>query len=152
MPRAGEAATGGSRRRAATEAHLQAIATINALFDRLEELSEARHRLTGVAPLAASDDPIRDAEALLHHAQLLCQTLASVRAAAIDASTHRRRSDLAADIGTKQGVLFPRAGRGRNIANVSDDDVAERDDVVDTRACPPPSDVVSPVASTRRAS
>jgi hypothetical protein len=140
MPRAGAAATGGSRRRAATEAHLQAIATINALFDRLDELSEARHRLTGVAPLAASDDPIRDAEALLHHAQLLCQTLARVRAAAIDASTHRRRSDLAADIGTKPGVLFPRAGRDRHTASATDNDVAEPGDD-DTGAGPPPAHV-----------
>ena len=132
---------GGEGRRAATEAHLEAIATINALFDRLEELSEARHRLTGVAPLAADDDPIRDAETLLHRAQLLSQTLAAVRAAAVDASTHRRRSDLAADIGTKPRVLFPRVGRDRNTASASDDDVAEPGDVVDTRACPPPSDV-----------
>ena len=116
MPRAGAAAMGGAGRRAATEAHLQAIATINALFDRLEELSEARYRWTGVASLAANRDPIRDAEASLHRAQLLSQTLAAVRAAAGDASMYRRRSDLAADIGTKPSVLFPRVGSGRNTA------------------------------------
>ena len=106
MPRAGAAAVGGARRRAATEAHVQAIATINAVFDRLEDLSEARGRLTGVAPLAEHDDPIRDAEALLHRAQLLSQTLAAVRAAAVDASTHRGRGDLAADIGTSRACCF----------------------------------------------
>ena len=131
---------GGARRRAATEAHLQAIATINAVFDRLEDLSEARGRLTGVAPLAENDDPIRDAEALLHHAELLSQALAAVRAAAVDASTHRGRSDLAADIGTKPSVLFPRVGRDRNTASASDDNVAQPGDD-DTGAGPPPSDV-----------
>ncbi len=105
-PHAGAAAIGGLRRRAATEQHLQAIATINALFDRLDQLSEARDRLTGVSPLGPNDDPIRDAEALLHDAQQLNRALAGVRAAALDASRHRRRSNLASDIGAKPSLLF----------------------------------------------
>src|SRR4051794_6504986 len=40
----------GAKRLAATQAHQQAIATINELFDRLDELTAARDRLTAVAP------------------------------------------------------------------------------------------------------
>jgi hypothetical protein len=82
----GDDNTVGSRRRGATEAHLRAISTINALFDRVDELIEARGGLTGVAPLGPDDDPIRDAEVLLQHAELLNQAVAGVRSAALDAS------------------------------------------------------------------
>ena len=133
-------AFGGRRRRAATEQHLQAIAAINALFDRLDQLSEARDRLTGVSPLGPNDDPIRDAEALLDGAQLLNRALAGLRAAAIDASPHRRRSDLAADIGTKPSLLFARAGRDPNAARPGDDVVKPRDDDAGTGTDAPPSD------------
>ena len=117
--------TVGSKRRAATEAHLQAITTINALFDRIDELTEARARLTSVAPLGSDDDPIRDAEVLLQHAELLNQTLAAVRSAAVDASTHRRRNDLAADVRTKANLLFPRPGRDTSTASTDDDDAVD---------------------------
>ena len=117
--------TAGSRRRAATEAHLQAITTINALFDRVDELTEARDRLTSVAPLGPDDDPIRDAEVLLQHAELLNQALAGVRSAAVDASVHRRRNDLAADVRTKVNLLFPRPGRDTSTASTDDDDVVD---------------------------
>ena len=96
-----------AQRRAATEAHQRAIATINDMFDRLDELVAARDRLTGVAPLGQHDDPIRDAESLLDHAELLNQALSDLRVAALAASAHRRRSDLAADVGTKTAILFP---------------------------------------------
>jgi hypothetical protein len=99
-----------SRRRAATEAHLQAINTINALFDCVDELIEARVRLPAVVPLGADDDPIRDVQELVQHAELLNQTLAAVRVAAVDASAHRRRSDIAADLGTELNLLFPMPG------------------------------------------
>ena len=121
----GDDSTVGSRRRAATEAHLQAITTINDLFDRIDELTEARDRLTGVAPLGPDDDPIRDAEVLLQHAELLNQALAGVRSAAVDASVHRRRNDLAADVGTKVNLLFPRPGRDTSTASTDDDDVVD---------------------------
>jgi hypothetical protein len=98
----------GPHRHAATEEHQRAITTINDMFDRLDELVAARDRLTGVAPLGLHDDPIRDAESLLHHAELLNQALSDLRLAALAASAHRRRSDLAADVGTKVTSLFPR--------------------------------------------
>jgi hypothetical protein len=47
---------------------------------------------------------------LLQHAELLNQALAGVRSAAVDASAHRRRKDLAADARTKVNLLFPRSG------------------------------------------
>jgi hypothetical protein len=123
-PRGGDR-TVGSRRRAATEAHLRAITTINALFDRVDELIEARDRLTGVAPLGPDDDPIRDAEVLLQHVERLNQALAGVRSAAVDASVHRRRNDLAADVGTKVNLLFPRPGRDASTASTDDDEMVE---------------------------
>ncbi len=42
--------------------------------------------------------------------------------AALAASAHRRRRDLAADVGTKTGILFPRAGRHTEQADATGDD------------------------------
>lgn len=103
--------TGHASRQAATEQHQQAIATINAMFDQLDELRTARERLTGLAPLGPDDDPLRDAETLLQHATQLNTALDELRTAAIAAAEHRTRSDLAADIGTKTNALFPRPAR-----------------------------------------
>jgi hypothetical protein len=112
----------GPHRHAATEEHQRAITTINDMFDRLDELVAARDRLTGVAPLGPHDDPIRDAESLLHHAELLNQALSDLRLAALAASAHRRRSDLAADVGTKVTSLFPRTGRDPSSTSPMDDE------------------------------
>ena len=112
----------GDQRRAATEQHQQAIGTINEMFDQLDELVAARDRLTGAAPLGPSDDPIRDAESLLHHATLLNQALSNLRVAALAASAHRRRRDLATDVGTAAAMLFPRAGRGPEQTDPAGDD------------------------------
>ena len=112
----------GAQRRAATEEHQRAITTINDMFDRLDELVAARDRVSGVAPLGPHDDPIRDAESLLHHAELLNQALSKLRLAALAASAHRRRSDLAADVGTKVTSLFPRAGRDAGLTSPMDGD------------------------------
>ena len=109
----------GAQRRAATEEHQRAITTINDMFDRLDELVAARDRLTGVTP---HDDPIRDAESLLQHADLLKQAVSDLRLAALAASAHRRRSDLAADLGTKVTSLFPRACRDLGGTSPTDDD------------------------------
>jgi hypothetical protein len=100
-----------ARRHAATEAHLLAVAMINAMFDRLDDLTAARDRLTGVAPLGPDDDPMHDAEVLLEHARRLGGALDAVRAAALAAAAHRNRGDLAADVGTKPTALFPRPAR-----------------------------------------
>lgn len=96
------------QRRAATEHHQHAIASINEMFDRLDEVTAARRRLTGVVPLDAGGDPVRDAEVLLEHAEALHQALDRLRRSALVAAEHRRRSDLADDIGTKTTALFPR--------------------------------------------
>ena len=92
------------------------------MFDRLDELVAARDRLTGVALLGPHDDPIRDAESLLDHAELLNQALSDLRVAALAASAHRRRSDLAADVGTKTAILFPRAGHDLEQTTLTSDD------------------------------
>ena len=104
------------RRRAATLAHQRAIATINEMFDRLDELAAARERLTSIAQRPSEADPIQDAELLLDHARRLAGTLEALRAAAKAAAEHRSRSELAADIGTKTNVLFRRQGAPRVIA------------------------------------
>ena len=112
----------GAQRRAATEEHQRAITTINEMFDRLDELVVARDRVSGVAPFGPDDDPIRDAESLVHHAELLNQALSDLRLAALAASAHRRRSDLAADVRTKVTSLFPRADRDSGGTSRTDDD------------------------------
>ena len=45
------------------------------------------------------------------HARLLDDALVQLRAAAVAAAEHRNRNDLAADLGTKPTVLFPRPAR-----------------------------------------
>lgn len=98
-----------AQRRAATAQHNQAVACINEMFDRLDELTAARDRLTGIEPIGPDDDPVRDAEALLEHAHRLNETLDALRSAAMSAAGHRRRGDLADDVGTSTPALFPRA-------------------------------------------
>jgi len=100
-----------ARRHEATAAHQQAIATINEMFDRLDELTAARDRLSGVGPRHPDGDPIQDAELLLDHARRLGGALEALRSAALAAVDHRSRSDLAADVGAKTTALFPRAAR-----------------------------------------
>ena len=100
-----------AQRRAATEQHQLAIAAINTMFDRADELAAARDRLTGVKPLGDADDPIRDAETLLAHAGQLAAALEQLRCAASAAAEYRTRTDLAADLGTKHAVLFPKPAR-----------------------------------------
>jgi hypothetical protein len=97
-----------ARRRSATQAHRQAIATIGEMFDRLDDLTAARDRLVGIAPREPDDDPIQDAETLLEHAGRLAGAVEALRSAALAAAAHRTRGKLAADIGTKSPVLFPR--------------------------------------------
>lgn len=124
------------------------MATINEMFDRLDGLVVARDRLTGVAQLGAHDDPIRDAESLLHHAELLNQALSGLRLAALAASAHRPRNDLAADVGTKIASLFPRGGRDPEQAGLIGDDTdpAPEDpfyagsDALQVVPSPPPGD------------
>lgn len=97
-----------SRRRAATEQHQLAIAAITTLFDRVDDLREMLARLTGLAPLGADDDPLREAESALQVAEQIDRALAAVRAAALAAAEHRGRGDLVSDIGTRLVLLFPR--------------------------------------------
>ena len=108
----GSRVVNGDQRRAATEQHQQAISTINEMFDQLDELVAAPDRLTGVAPRGPSDDPIRDAESCSTMRSCSTGRSSELRVAALAASAHRRRRDLASDVGTKAGMLFPRAGRG----------------------------------------
>ena len=103
------------QRQAATKQHALAIAAINEMFDKVDELTVARDRLTGVAPLGPHDDAIRDAETLLAHAALLNQALRQLRSAALTAAQYPNRNDLAADIGTKSTTLFlVRSAQTRN--------------------------------------
>lgn len=81
------------------------------MFDRLDDLAEARNHLTGLEPLGQGDDPVRDAESLLERAEDLGKALVELPAAALTAAEHRRRGDLADDVGTKPAVLFPRHPR-----------------------------------------
>ena len=53
---------------------------------------------------------------------MLNQALSDLRVAALAASAHRRRSHLAADVGTKTAILFPRAGRHTEQTGPTGDD------------------------------
>lgn len=97
------------RRRAATAKHTAAIATIEALFDRVDQVRIARDRLTGLTPASIDADPIRDAQAAIDAAHQLGNALNNLRQAAELAANHRTRGELANDIGTRQSALFPRS-------------------------------------------
>lgn len=77
------------RRRPATAKHQSAIATIEALFDRVDDLRVAHKRLTTIEPTGVDTDPIRDAETVVEAAQRLTDALANVRGAAERAAEHR---------------------------------------------------------------
>lgn len=104
-------ATNRARGHAATDTHLRAVGTINEMFDRLDDLTAGRDRLTRAASREADGDPIEDVEALLEHAWRVGAALDALRAAAHAASAHRPRGEPAADVGTKDAALFPQRSR-----------------------------------------
>lgn len=93
------------------------IATIEAFFDRVDDLRRTRRTLTDITAAATMADPIRDAETVLAAAHQLEAALRDVRTAATTASGHRSRQELASDIGTRPSALFTRrVGRGSSEA------------------------------------
>ena len=98
------------QRQAATQQHTLAIAAINEMFDKVDELTVAHDRLTGVAPLG----PHEDRSETQRHCWRTppCSTRRCVNSEPRrSAAGHRNRNDLAADIGTKSATLFPRQVR-----------------------------------------
>jgi hypothetical protein len=110
----------------ALDTHQRAITAINEMFDRLDDLQAARDRLIGAAPLGPHDDPVRDAEDVLDVAGQLEHALAALRQAALPASVHRRRTELAGDIGTKVGLLFQRDAGDAPFFDAQDDSSGAR--------------------------
>jgi hypothetical protein len=94
------------RRQAATARYAIAAAAINTVFDRCDELRDYLARLSDTA-LGA--DPLRAAVDVVQLAERLAGSLEAVITAAADASEHRSKGDLANDLGTRLGLLFPRA-------------------------------------------
>jgi hypothetical protein len=87
------------------------VGTINEMFDRLDDLTAGRDRLTRMSSREADGDPIEDVEALLEHAGRLAAAVDALCAAALAASAHRPRDELATDVGTKTRV-FPQPSPG----------------------------------------
>jgi hypothetical protein len=99
------------QRRAATEQYARGIDAINAVFDRLDDLSTARARVAAVAAgWGDGDDPVRGAEAILEAAGVVGEALAALRTARAVAVEYRSKAELAGDVGTRPTLLFPRQG------------------------------------------
>ena len=114
------------RRRAATEQYARGIDAINAVFDRLDELTAARERVAAVAAGGGDgDDPVRSAEAILDAAGLVSEALAALRQAGAGAVEYRSRAEISGDVGTRPTLLFPRPSAAHEARRVDVRDGAE---------------------------
>ena len=93
------------KRQAATETFLAAANAINTTFERADTVQTI---LATIASDAAGLDPVRSALDVLEHAARLCDALDQLRTAATTAAEHRGRRELAHDLDTHVGLLFPR--------------------------------------------
>ena len=93
------------RRQAATEHYAQAAAAINDVFDRADDL---RTTAADIVAHVSKGDPVLGAIAMLNTLGQLEVALERLRSAAVLAATFRTKRDLASDIGTRVGLLFPR--------------------------------------------
>lgn len=94
-----------TRRQTATQQYAIATATINTMFDRDDEL---RDTLTAIATTAAGTDPLRAAHDIAEHATRMMQLVDQLTTAVNAAAAYRAKTELAADIGTRPSLLFPR--------------------------------------------
>jgi hypothetical protein len=106
-----------SAREAAT-AHLQhAEVAINTMFDRQDDVEAT---LAQIAQIAASDGNVfARSQALADKATALAAQVEVLRAAAVDASAHRSKRDLAKDLSASPNAVFATASSDAPSANAS---------------------------------
>ena len=93
------------RREAATRHYATAMATINTLLDHADQL---RSLLQHIQDAARTDDPLDAARQMLDRAHRLERAVNDLHTAAINAAVYRSKSELARDLATRTGLLFPR--------------------------------------------
>ena len=93
------------KRHAATAHYAAGTAAINAMFDRADNL---RDLLDQIRAAAGDSDVVHAARDVLEVNVRLDASLNGLRDAAIAAAAYRSKSDLAADLGTRVGLLFSR--------------------------------------------
>lgn len=93
-------------RERATARYRLAAATLDSVFDLTERLVACRAELASLAGSPA-DDLVDNTVSVLASAAKLSATLDALRAAAVDALEYTTQRQLASDLGTRQGVLFP---------------------------------------------
>ena len=98
-------ANSADKREAATRHYATAMATINTLLDHADQL---RTLLQHIQDAAGADDLLDAARQAIDRADQLERAVNDLHAAAINAAVYRPKSELARDLGTRAGLLFPR--------------------------------------------
>ena len=98
-------ANSADNREAATRHYATAMATINTLLDHADQL---RTLLQHIQDAAGADDLLDAARQMLDRAGQLEHAVGDLHTAAINAAVYRSKSELARDLGTRTGLLFPR--------------------------------------------
>ena len=96
-----------SSRERATARFREATEAIERVFDAVDRLAELRCRAVALASIDVDDDPLGSCVELLDVAGDLGAGLDQLRAAAETASAFTSKRQLAADLGTRQALLFP---------------------------------------------
>ena len=94
------------QRRAATRYYATAATTINTMFDHTDQLRAIITTITNQP--AGNNDPLRTALDITDTTHQPTTSIEQVRAAAVLGSEFRTRTELAADLGTRVSLLFPR--------------------------------------------
>ena len=98
-------ANSADRREAATRHYATAMATINTLLDHADQL---RTLLQHIQDATQTDDLLDAARQMIEGAGQLERAVDDLHTAAINAAVYRSKSELARDLATRTGLLFPR--------------------------------------------
>ena len=106
-------ANSADRREAATRHYATAMATINTLLDHADQL---RTLLQHIQDATQTDDLLDAARQMIEGAGQLERAVGDLHTAAINAAVYRSKSELARDLATRTGLLFPRPDRADGIS------------------------------------
>ena len=98
-------ANSADRREAATRHYATAMAAINTLLDLADQL---RTLLQHIQDATQTDDLLDAARQMIEGAGQLERAVNDLHTAAINAAVYRSKSELARDLATRTGLLFPR--------------------------------------------
>ena len=98
-------ANSADRREAATRHYATAMAAINTLLDLADQL---RTLLQHIQDATQTDDLLDAARQMIEGAGQLGRAVNDLHTAAINAAVYRSKSELARDLATRTGLLFPR--------------------------------------------